>query len=81
VVRRRIHLFISSCGGKGGVGKSVASVLSQYFISKGAGLHAVDADPVNHTLGEYRAINVERLSLLKNGNVDRRKAAALWNDS
>lgn len=70
-----VHFLLQ---GKGGVGKSlVASVLSQYFLSKGCPLHAVDADPVNHTLAEYRALGVERLNLLKNGNVDQREFDAL----
>lgn len=65
-----VHLSLQ---GKGGVGKSlIASVLSQYFRSKDRALHAVDADPVNQTLAEYRALRVERLNLLKDGNVDQR---------
>ena len=60
--------------GKGGVGKSlIASVMSQFFVSKDRALHAVDADPVNQTLAEYRALGVERLNLLKDGSVDQRQ--------
>ena len=60
--------------GKGGVGKSlIASVLSQFFVWKDRALHAVDADPVNQTLAEYRALGVERLNLLKEGSVDQRQ--------
>ena len=63
-----VHLSLQ---GKGGVGKSlVASILSQYFVSKDRAVHAVDADPVNQTLAQYEALVVERLNLLKNGNVD-----------
>jgi hypothetical protein len=66
-----VHFLLQ---GKGGVGKSlVASILSQYFVSKGATVHAVDADPVNHTLAEYRGLDVDALNLLKNGNVDQRQ--------
>jgi hypothetical protein len=65
-----VHLLLQ---GKGGVGKSlIASVLSQYFVSKEGVLHAVDADPINQTLAEYRALRVEQLNLLKDGNVDQR---------
>src|SRR5437762_6482025 len=65
-----VHLSLQ---GKGGVGKSlVASILSQYFVSKDRAVHAVDADPVNQTLAQYEALVVERLNLLKNGNVDQR---------
>src|SRR5258707_6334776 len=60
--------------GKGGVGKSlIASVLCQFFVSRDRALHAVDADPVNQTLAEYRALGVERLNLLKEGSVDQRQ--------
>src|SRR5215470_3804284 len=60
--------------GKGGVGKSlIASVLSQFFVWKDRALHAVDADPVNQTPAEYRALGVERLNLLKEGGVDQRQ--------
>ncbi len=66
-----VHLSLQ---GKGGVGKSlVASLLSQYFIAKDRTVHAVDADPVNQTLAEYQALGVERLNLLKDGNVDQRE--------
>ena len=65
-----VHLSLQ---GKGGVGKSlVASLLSQYFVSKDRALHAVDADPVNQTLAQYEGLVAERLNLLKNGNVDQR---------
>lgn len=65
-----VHLLLQ---GKGGVGKSlIASVLSQYFASKERALHAVDADPINQTLAEYRGLRVEPLNLLKDGNVDQR---------
>jgi hypothetical protein len=62
-----VHLSLQ---GKGGVGQSL--VASQYFMSKDRVLHAVDADPVNQTLAQYEALVVERLNLVKNGNVDQR---------
>src|SRR5437870_8319852 len=68
--------------GKGGVGKSlIASVMSQFFVSKDRALHAVDADPVNQTLAEYRALGVERLNLLKDGSVDQRQVDTLMERS
>jgi len=70
-----VHLALQ---GKGGVGKSlIASVLCQFFASRHRALHGVDADPVNQTLAEYRALGVERLNLLKDGNVDQRQFDAL----
>lgn len=66
-----VHLSLQ---GKGGVGKSlVASLLSQYFMSKERTVHAVDADPINQTLAQYQSLSVECLNLLKNGNVDQRE--------
>ncbi len=66
-----IHLSLQ---GKGGVGKSlIASILIQYFGAKGCDVHAVDTDPVNHTLAQYKQLNVEPLELLRGGGVDQRK--------
>ncbi|MGH9864904.1 MAG: conjugal transfer protein TraL [Candidatus Acidiferrales bacterium] len=65
-----IHLALQ---GKGGVGKSlVASILIQYFLTKGAKVHAVDTDPVNHTLAQYRQLEVQCLELLRDGGIDQR---------
>jgi CobQ/CobB/MinD/ParA nucleotide binding domain len=49
-----IHMSLQ---GKGGVRKSlVAAILSQYLASRGQEVHGIDADPVNHTLSEYRGL-------------------------
>jgi len=66
-----IHISLQ---GKGGVGKSlVSSILSQYLLSKGENVRAIDADPVNQTLAEYPGLGVSRLNLLKDGSVDQRE--------
>src|SRR5580693_8793894 len=66
-----VHISLQ---GKGGVGKSfIASILTQYFISKGQNVNAIDADPVNQTLAEYSGLSVNRLNLLKEGSVDQRE--------
>src|SRR5438876_12123301 len=53
-----VHIALQ---GKGGVGKSlVSAILSQYLSSKGQDVLAIDADPVNHTLAEYRGLAVRR---------------------
>lgn len=66
-----IHISLQ---GKGGVGKSlISSILSQYLLSKGENVRAIDADPVNQTLAEYRGLGVSRLNLLKDGSVDQRE--------
>jgi len=65
-----IHLSLQ---GKGGVGKSlVASILAQYFRERGREIHCIDTDPVNSTMFQYKALNVSRLELLRNGVLDHR---------
>jgi len=66
-----VHISLQ---GKGGVGKSfIASILTQYFLSKRQNVNAIDADPVNQTLAEYSGLSVNRLNLLKEGSVDQRE--------
>ena len=66
-----IHMSLQE---KGGAGKSlVAAILSQYLASRGQDVHGIDADPVNHTLSEYRGIGARCLSILKDGSVDQRE--------
>jgi hypothetical protein len=65
-----IHLSLQ---GKGGVGKSlVASILAQYFTARNRPVQCIDTDPVNSTLSQYRALNVERLNVLNENTVDQR---------
>src|SRR5207247_1813133 len=55
-----IHMSLQ---GKGGVGKSLAaSVLAQYFMARGKPVHCIDADPVNKTLFQYRALESQASS-------------------
>ncbi|MGI8961173.1 MAG: conjugal transfer protein TraL [Bryobacteraceae bacterium] len=70
VFANSIHLSLQ---GKGGVGKSlVASILAQYFNARGKAVRCVDTDPVNRTLFQYKALNVNRLELLREGSIDQR---------
>lgn len=65
-----IHLSLQ---GKGGVGKSlVASILAQYFRERGREIRCIDTDPVNSTMFQYKALDVSRLELLRNGMIDHR---------
>jgi hypothetical protein len=65
-----VHLVLQ---GKGGVGKSlVASILGQYFLTRGRRVRCVDTDPVNQTFAQYRALAVRRLELLSDGGIDQR---------
>jgi len=66
-----IHISLQ---GKGGVGKSlISTILSQYLVSRGRDVHGIDADPVNQTMSEYRALAVCRLNLLREGSVNPRE--------
>src|SRR3954452_1611932 len=70
-----IHMSLQ---GKGGVGKSlVASILAQYIQFTGREVECIDTDPVNRTFSQYKAINANRLEVLRNGNVDPRGFDAL----
>ena len=67
VFANSIHLSLQ---GKGGVGKSlVASILAQYFNARGKAVRCVDTEPVNRTLFQYKALNVNRLELLREGDL------------
>jgi len=71
--QRHINSIHISLQGKGGVGKSlVASILAQYFRDRGREVRCVDTDPVNSTLFQYKALNVSRLDLLRDGSIDQR---------
>ena len=71
IPRTQVHLSLQ---GKGGVGKTmVASILVQYFRERGMRVIAVDADPVNHSLAQYRSLGVSELEVLSDGRVDQRK--------
>ena len=69
-LKNAIHLSLQ---GKGGVGKSlVASILAQYFTARDKRIQCIDTDPVNRTLFQYKALNVTRLELLRDGSIDPR---------
>src|ERR1700723_3173023 len=62
-----IHLILQ---GKGGVGKSVvATWLAEFLIGRGQPVQCFDGDPVNRSLGQVKALNVEKLVLLNDGGV------------
>jgi hypothetical protein len=73
-----IHLVLQ---GKGGVGKSiVASWLAEFLIGRGQPLQCFDGDPVNRSLAQIKALNVEKLDLLNDeGVVMRSRYDALIN--
>lgn len=62
-----IHLVLQ---GKGGVGKSlVASWLAEFLISRGQAVRCIDGDPVNRSMGQYKAFCAEKLDLLNQDGV------------
>jgi hypothetical protein len=70
---RQTNAIHMSLQGKGGVGKSlVASILAQYFSDRGREIRCIDTDPVNATLFHYKALDVSRLELLRDGHVNQR---------
>jgi hypothetical protein len=59
--------------GKGGVGKSmVAAFLYQTLRHLEKDVAAFDADPVNATLKGFQDFNVQRMDIIKDGNIDPR---------
>ena len=66
-----IHLILQ---GKGGVGKSLVSVLvAQYILSKGGPVVCADTDPVNRTFSKYTSLNVFPIEISEGGNVLQKK--------
>ena len=67
--------------GKGGVGKNiVASWLAEFLIPRGQPVRCFDGDPVNRSLGQIKALNVEKVDLLNDeGVVMRSRYDALIN--
>jgi polynucleotide 5'-kinase involved in rRNA processing len=71
-----VHLILQ---GKGGVGKSViASWLAEFLIKRGQPVRCIDGDPVNRSLGQYKAFPVDKLELVNaNGVLQRNRYDAL----
>ncbi|TWI62540.1 hypothetical protein IP91_04060 [Pseudoduganella lurida] len=66
-----IHMTLQ---GKGGVGKSLAAViLAQYKIAGGAKPLCIDTDPVNATFHGYQALDVQRLPIMEDDEINTRK--------
>lgn len=70
-----VHLILQ---GKGGVGKSFASVmLAQFLASRGDAPLCIDTDPVNTTFAGFKAFNVKKLELLEDGDLNARNFDAM----
>ncbi|WP_419600290.1 conjugal transfer protein TraL [Thiolapillus sp.] len=71
----KVHLVLQ---GKGGVGKSViAALIAQYKTNKGQTPVCVDTDPVNATFEGYQSLNVKRLNILEEDEINTRNFDAL----
>lgn len=66
----KVHLVLQ---GKGGVGKSViAALIAQYKANKGQSPLCIDTDPVNATFEGYQSLNVKRLNILQEDEINTR---------
>jgi hypothetical protein len=65
-----VHLVLQ---GKGGIGKSVvASWLAEFLTLRGQKVSAIDADPVNRSFSQYKALGAEKLDLMnQDGLIER----------
>lgn len=62
-----VHLILQ---GKGGVGESaVASWLAEFLLNRRQKVRCIDGDPVNRSLGQYKALPVEKLDLVNQDGV------------
>lgn len=59
--------------GKGGVGKSlIASLLAQFYTSRGTSPVCIDTDPVNATFAGYKAFKAESLAIMEGDDINPR---------
>jgi hypothetical protein len=66
----KIHMLLQ---GKGGVGKSfIATTLAQYKQSHGHKPLCIDTDPVNATFHGYKALDVQRLQIMEDDEINPR---------
>lgn len=74
----RIHMTLQ---GKGGVGKSfVSCTIAQYKMHKGNTPLCVDTDPVNATFHGFKALNVRRLQIMQDDEINIRNFDNLIED-
>ncbi len=65
-----VHLVLQ---GKGGVGKSViASWLAEFLMKCAKPVCCIDGDPVNRSLGQYKALRAEKLDLVNHDGLVQR---------
>jgi CO dehydrogenase nickel-insertion accessory protein CooC1 len=68
-----IHLVLQ---GKGGVGKTViASFLAEFLSTRTKRVCTIDGDPVNRSLGQYKALAADKLDLVNDDGLVQRSAS------
>jgi CO dehydrogenase nickel-insertion accessory protein CooC1 len=71
----KIHMILQ---GKGGVGKSlIAALLAQYKKNAGQQPLCIDTDPVNATFHGFEKLQVKRLQIMENEEINPRNFDAL----
>lgn len=63
--------------GKGGVGKSLCAAILAQYLGQNTEVTCIDTDPVNKTLSNYHALNVQHIQLLDGARIDERQFDAL----
>lgn len=67
---KKVHFIIQ---GKGGAGKSViAAILAQYYENCDVPVLNVDTDPVNSTFLGYEGLDVRKVDIMDNGDINPR---------
>ena len=70
-----VHVMLQ---GKGGAGKSyVAITLAQWLRTRGSTVGCYDADPVNHTFGQYQSLDVRKVDLMVENTVNQQRFDAM----
>jgi anion-transporting ArsA/GET3 family ATPase len=65
-----VHMVLQS---KGGVGKSmISAILAQYLSSKGSTPLCLDIDAENPTLSRFKSLNVKRLQVVEDSEINPR---------
>lgn len=81
----KVHITMQ---GKGGVGKSfITAITAQYMLHKEQSPLCIDTDPINATFHGFKSLNVERLEIMEDDEINPRhfdelieKIAATKND-
>lgn len=66
----KVHMVLQ---GKGGVGKSlIAATIAQYLVEQGQPPLCIDTDPINATFHGYKSLDVKRLEIMQDNEINSR---------